>query len=146
MSFYKELVVLEPYFKSIRKLKDYLSFDLEFPKTWKLPKKFVKEEQIVEFENNSVEMRSISFVAKMNESEITNLIFNIKNVIDFNRELEEKEKLFQNKVNELKNFFEKENLQNLQGLKFEINDIKLELKNAEPEVEPSREDTGVVEK
>jgi hypothetical protein len=127
MSFYKELLVLEPYFKSIRKLKDYLSFDLEIPKTWKLPKKFVKEEQIVEFEN-------------------TNLIFNIKNVIDFNRELEEKEKLFQNKVNELKNFFEKENLQNLQGLKFEINDIKLELENAEPEVEPSREDTGVVKK
>ena len=93
MSFYKELLVLEPYFKSIRKLKDYLSFDLEIPKTWKLPKKFVKEEQIVEFENNSVEMRSISFVAKMVESEITNLIFNIKNVIDFNRELEEKEKL-----------------------------------------------------
>jgi hypothetical protein len=82
----------------------------------------------------------------MVESEITNLIFNIKNVIDFNRELEEKEKLFQNKVNELKNFFEKENLQNLQGLKFEINDIKLELENAEPEVEPSREDTGVVKK
>ena len=146
MSFYKELLVLEPYFKSIRKLKDYLSFDLEIPKTWKLPKKFVREEQIVEFENNSVEMRSISFVAKMVESEITNLIFNIKNVIDFNRELEEKEKLFQNKVNELKNFFEKENLQNLQGLKFEINDIKLELENAEPEVEPSREDTGVVKK
>ena len=146
MSFYKELLVLEPYFKSIRKLKDYLSFDLEITKTWKLPKKFVKEEQIVEFENNSVEMRSISFVAKMVESEITNLIFNIKNVIDFNRELEEKEKLFQNKVNELKNFFEKENLQNLQGLKFEINDIKLELENAEPEVEPSREDTGVVKK
>ena len=46
----------------------------------------------------------------------------------------------------LKNFFEKENLQNLQGLKFEINDIKLELENAEPEVEPSREDTGVVKK
>ena len=49
MSFYKELLVLEPYFKSIRKLKDYLSFDLEIPKTWKLPKKIVKEEQIVEF-------------------------------------------------------------------------------------------------
>lgn len=146
MSFYKEFLILNPYFKSIRKLKDYLSFDLEIPKTWKLPKKYVKEEQIVEFDNPSPTIRSISFVAKMDESEITNLISNIKNIIDFNRELEEKEKLFQNKVNELKNFFEKENLQNLQGLKFEINDVKLELKNAEPEVEPTRTDARMAKK
>ena len=59
MTFYKELEKVFPYLKSIRKLKDYLSFDLEIPKTWKLPKKYVKEEQIVEFDNPSPTIRSI---------------------------------------------------------------------------------------
>jgi hypothetical protein len=35
-------------------------------------------------------------------------------------ELEEKERLFQNKVDELKTIFEKQNLDNLKGLSFEL--------------------------
>ena len=41
MSLYKEFSSLLPYLQSVRKLENYLSFDVSFPKTWKLPKKYI---------------------------------------------------------------------------------------------------------
>ena len=41
MSLFTEFTVLFPYLQSVRKLKTYLSFDIEFPDSWKLPKKYV---------------------------------------------------------------------------------------------------------
>ena len=54
---------------------------------------------------------------------------------------EEKEKLFQDKVEELKGLFEKTNLNNLKQLKFDIKTAKIQLEDDEEEV---RTTTGVV--
>ena len=43
---FQEFNILFPYLQSVRKLKNYLSFDIEFPDTWKLPKKFVDEKKV----------------------------------------------------------------------------------------------------
>jgi len=52
-------------------------------------------------------------------------------------EREEKEKLFQSKVDELKNVFEKQSLTNLKNLKFDIKSTKnLELQDNEDELTP----------
>ena len=48
MSLYKEFSSLLPYLQSVRKLESYLSFDVSFPTTWKLPKKFVDEDKVME--------------------------------------------------------------------------------------------------
>jgi hypothetical protein len=45
-------------------------------------------------------------------------------VIKTNVEREEKERLFKNKVQELKQIFEKENLENLKGLKFDLEEFE----------------------
>ena len=45
MSLYKEFSILFPYLQSVRKIKTYLTFDVSFPNTWKLPKKFVDKVQ-----------------------------------------------------------------------------------------------------
>jgi hypothetical protein len=66
-------------------------------------------------------------------------------VIAYNKEREEKERLFQSKVDELKTIFEKQNLNNLQALKFEITEHKIELEDDEESSEPNRRDAGVVE-
>ena len=58
------------------------------------------------------------------------------NIIAYNKEREEKERLFQIKVDELKKMFEKENLNNLQALKFEITEEKIELDDAEETIKP----------
>jgi len=52
--------------------------------------------------------------------------------IKTNIEREEKEKLFKSKVQELKNIFEKEKLENLKGLKFDIEELTKFLENEEP--------------
>jgi len=89
--------------------------------------KYVNEERVVENSKQKEGVRNFSFVSEFNEIAVDELISNIKNIIHYNKEREEKERLFENKVNELKKIFEKQNLQNLQELKFEITSkIKLD--------------------
>ena len=57
MSLYKEFSTLLPYIQSVRKLKNYLSFDVSFPKTWRLPKKYIEEDKIMEQESTIIDHR-----------------------------------------------------------------------------------------
>jgi hypothetical protein len=125
MTFYKEVEKIFPYLKSIRKLKTYLSFDVELPNAWKIPKKFIIEGKVVEQEKSNPGTKLISFVSDFNEDEITLTTNNIRSIINYNKELEEKEVLFVNKVEELKRIFEKQNLDKLQNLTFDIKEYKL---------------------
>ena len=139
MSFFTEFNTLSPYLQSVRKLKTYLSFDIHFPNTWKIPKKFVDEETLLENESTETGKRFFSFVSTFNEEEVEKIINNLRNIIKYNKEREEKDKLFQTKVNELKSIFEKQNLDNLQALKFEISDDqKIELEDGEENTSPVR--------
>lgn len=131
MNFYKDIQKIFPYLKSVRKLKTYLSFDVEFSDKWKIPKKFINTDKTVELEKLNPGTKLISFVSDFNEEEINQTISNLNSIIDFNRELEEKEVLFVNKVEELKKIFEKQNLGKLQNLKFDLNDLNLNLSDEE---------------
>jgi hypothetical protein len=114
---------------------------MSFPNTWGLPKKYVNESQIVENDTQSKTHRSISFVSEFSQEGVDNTIDSIKNVIRYNKEKEEKERLFESKVIELKSLFEKEALGDLKGLEFNINQPKLNLEEDEP-----RETTSVAGK
>jgi hypothetical protein len=138
MSLYKEFSTLLPYIQSVRKLKNYLSFDVSFPKTWRLPKKYVEEDKIMEQESTIIDHRFFSFVSEITEDGVENTSKNIQNIIRYNLEREEKEQLFQNKVDELKHIFEKQNLKNLKSLQFEIKNKKIELEYDEEELEGTR--------
>jgi hypothetical protein len=130
MSLYKEFSTLFPYLQSVRKIENYLSFDISFPTTWKLPKKYVEEDKIMEQQSNSNSERLFSYVSEITESEIEKVYQNLCSIIKYNKEREEKDKLFESKVEELKKLFEKQNLEKLKGLDFHINEpnqkIKLE--------------------
>jgi len=136
MTFFKELEKIFPYLKSIRKLKGYLSIDVEISQNWKIPKKFTIESKVVEQENSQPNMRLISFVSEFNEKELSITVNNIKSIIDYNRELEEKEVLFVNKVEELKKIFEKQDLNKLQSLKFDIKEFNLQLEDEDETGKP----------
>ena len=105
MSLYKEISKLSPHLQSIRKIKDFLSIDVSFPKNWKLPKKFVEEDKIMEQQSPNPEERLISFVSEITDELIDLCVQNIENIIKYNREREEKERLFDEKVKELKVVF-----------------------------------------
>ena len=118
MSLYKEFSSLLPYLQSVRKLKEYFSFDVSFPTSWKLPKKYVDENRVVEQDSKTSTHRFFSFVSEINEEDVDRITSNIKSIVKYNLEREEKEELFENKVNELKGIFEIQNLKNLKNLKF----------------------------
>ena len=138
MSLYKEFSSLFPYLQSVRKLKNYLSFDVSFPESWKLPKKYVEEDKILQQESQIPNEKLFSFVSEFNEEEVEKIAGNVKSIINYNLEREEKERLFQSKVDELKNVFEKQSLNNLKNLKFDIKSIQnLELEDNEDEIKPT---------
>ena len=126
MSLYKEIEHIVDYCSSIRKLKTYLSFDMIFPSNWNVLKSQVDETKTV-FNKSDDKGKNISFVSEINEEAISDTISKIETVIKYNKEKEEKERLFKEKVNELKNLFEKGGLEDLKNLKFDVDEIpKLE--------------------
>lgn len=146
MSFYKELAPFVEYIQSIRKLKTYLSFDMVFPTKWSLPKSIVDDGQVVGFETEDQNMKGISFVSPLEELQISSTLTKIAKIIKLNKERELKEKLFKQTIEQLKQTFEKNDLDKLQNLYFDFDlgeeDTNLDID--EPAEEP--ESTELVEK
>jgi hypothetical protein len=108
MIYSKFITKTEKYLKSVRILKNYVSFDLIFPPNWVMVKNAPEGIEIIQ--NEDQENKITSFVCLCNSQ----LIDKLENVVDTvtktNIEREEKEKLFKSKVQELRNIFEKEKL------------------------------------
>lgn len=144
MSLFSEFSTLFPYLQSVRKLKNYLSFDVHFPTNWKIPKKFVNEEKVVEQDSKLDGFRLISFISEISEQSVFDTTSDIQNIIKYNLDREEKDRLFQNKVNELKTIFEKQSLTKLKNLIFEYKTdrITLDDDDTEESVDEPREMVG----
>jgi len=142
MSIYKELIPIIEYLGNIRKLENYIVFDVKFPMNWKVLKKYIVEDKFVN-NGSDGDFLSLSFVCEFNEIEIEQTQKNVLGIINYNLEREEKERLFELKINELKGIFEKESLDSLKVLKFDINNEKNKpsVKSKKNETKP--EDVGL---
>jgi hypothetical protein len=126
MSFYKEIIPFVEYIHSIRKLESYLSFDMTFPTKWSIPKSIVDEGQVVGFEVEDPNMKGVTFICPIGEKEVSSIIVKIGKIIKLNKERELKERLFKQTVEQLKQTFEKTDLDKLQNLYFDF-DVEDEL-------------------
>jgi hypothetical protein len=97
--------------------------------------------EILQDENNEGNIVT-SFVCQSNKDFINSLEKIMDNIIRTNIEREEKERLFKMKVKELQNIFEKEKLDSLKSLKFDIEEYNKILSN-ETESEPEQTESGV---
>jgi hypothetical protein len=120
MSFYKEILPFVEYIHSIRKLESYLSFDMKFPTKWSIPKSIVDEGQVVGFEVEDPNMKGITFISPIGEKEVSSIVVKIGKIIKLNKERELKERLFKQTVEQLKQTFEKTDLDKLQNLYFDF--------------------------
>lgn len=120
MSFYKELAPFVQYIHSIRRLETYLSFDMSFPTKWSLPKSIIDEGQVVAFNVEDTNLKGVSFVAQINESDVSLMLTKIAKIIRLNKERELKEQLFKQTIDQLKQTFEKNDLDKLQNLYFDF--------------------------
>jgi hypothetical protein len=119
------------YLKSVRVLKNYVSLDMSFPTNWVMLKN--PPEGIEFLQNETQDGKFVSSFVCENKKEFLDIV---EETLDFiittNIEREEKEKLFKSKVQELKSIFESENLDNLKGLKFDMEELTKLMSN-EPE-------------
>ena len=120
MSFYKELVPFVQYIHSMRKLETYLSFDMAFPTKWSLPKSIIDEGQVIAFNLEDQHLKGVSFVSQINENDVSVILTKIGKIIKLNKERELKEQLFKQTIDQLKQTFEKNDLDKLQNLYFDF--------------------------
>jgi len=142
MSFYKEIIPFVEYIHSIRKLESYLSFDMKFNTKWSIPKSIVDEGQVVGFEVEDQNLKGVTFICPIGEKEVSSTIVKIGKIIKLNKERELKERLFKQTVEQLKQTFEKNDLDKLQNLYFDFeNDEELNT-DLESEIELEDEQDG----
>jgi hypothetical protein len=120
MSFYQHISSFSDYLHSIRKLEDYLSFDIFFPVKWGVPKSIIDEGKIVPFESGDENYKGFSFVSSLNEKEVNDTINKIIRTIKLNKDREIKDKLFRDTIDKLKQTFEKNDLDKLKKLYFDF--------------------------
>jgi len=113
---------LRPYFYSLREIDGNVSLDMKLPLKWKYEYKNDNVKIMVQDQNETVNL--VSFVTGAN-SEGYELVFTIAGkIIQSNLELEEKEKLFQQKITELKGLFASESLDTLKDIRFIDESVK----------------------
>ena len=133
MIYSKFIEKIGKYLHSVRILKNYVSFDLTLPTTWMLLKNYPETIEVIQNEGKEGVMIT-SFVTINDKEKIDRIETIIDEIIKTNIEREEKEKLFKTKVRELQNIFEKENLENLKGLKFDIEELHKFMSNGHQEI------------
>ena len=120
MTFYNQTEPIFEYLLQIRKIENYLMFDMLFPMTWKVPKKYIIEDKFLNQGQQDDNKILLSFISDFQQKELDLIVKNIIGIINYNIEREEKERLLQVKINELKTIFDKQSLDNLKELKFDI--------------------------
>jgi hypothetical protein len=122
-----------------------------FPTKWALPKSLVDEGQIVGFEAENQNLKGISFVSATDESEVSKTLIKIAKIIKLNKEKELKERLFKETVEQLKNTFEKTDLDKLKNLNFyfeeedDTPELNVELDETEDDLEYEQDEQEPVD-
>ena len=126
MTYFNFIKSTKHYLKSVRVIKDYVSFDMIFSNTWSILKEHTKDVEVIKNNGNTEDGKVvISFVSPYDKEDINRIEECVNNIIKYNIEKEEKEKLFKSKVNELRSIFEKQKLDSLKNLKFDTNEFTL---------------------
>jgi hypothetical protein len=111
---------LRPYFYSLREIEGHISLDIKIPSTWsylEIIETYLNEIKYkVQDKNTSNYL--ISIISTANEYGYEIVVRCVHNIIKYNKEQEEKKRLFDLKLAELKKIFEEESLEKLKSINF----------------------------
>lgn len=119
---YELISSLRPYFFSLREIQDNVSLDLRIPTTWKLENvqsivgQYKSLQIKVQDKNDKSQLISIISLATQDGYDTARIC--AEEIIKYNIELEEKERLFREKVKELEILFRHESLNKLKEINF----------------------------
>lgn len=116
---FENIKSLRPYFFSLREIEGNISLDLKLPLSWKYetivaPYRSVK----IKVQDKSEKFTLISLISNATQDGYDVVFACSLEIVNVNKEEEEKRKLFQEKVKELENLFQKETLNKLKDLNF----------------------------
>jgi hypothetical protein len=114
---FESIKSLRPYFHSLREVQNNVSLDIKLPLTWKYDDIVKPYSTIsVKIQDKNTQFNLVSLVSQATQ-EGYDVVFACANeIFTFNREEEEKQKLFQQKVKELQELFKKESLDKLKEI------------------------------
>jgi hypothetical protein len=115
---------------------------MKFHTKWSIPKSIVDEGQVVGFEVEDPNMKGVTFICPIGEKEVSSIVVKIGKIIKLNKERELKERLFKQTVEQLKQTFEKTDLDKLQNLYFDFDvedglDSEIDLEDEQDGQEPT---------
>jgi hypothetical protein len=113
---------------------------MAFPIKWSLPKNIIEEGQTISFNLDNQTLKGISFVSQINENDVSVILTKIGKIIKLNKERELKEQLFKQTIDQLKQTFEKNDLDKLQNLYF---DFETDAPNLELDEQNGQESTTI---
>jgi hypothetical protein len=114
---FENIKTLRPYFHSLREVQDNVSLDIKLPLTWNFDN-IIKPYSTIGFKvqdkNDRFNLISLISTATQNGYDV---VFACANeIVKFNKEEEEKQHLFQQKVKELEELFKKQSLESLKEI------------------------------
>jgi hypothetical protein len=133
MSLYTEIKKFETYFNSLRLHENLIILDLILPLNWEI-------EKVIGSRGNKIQLKVgsktdkhkiISFYSVFDEKGTTKLEEEVKYIIKWNKDIEEKNILLNQKIIELKKIFGENNVDSLRELDINFNNAKLTLNGAE---------------
>lgn len=116
---FENIKSLRPFFFSLREIEGNVSLDIKLPLNWKYetivaPYRSIK----TKVQDKSEKFTLISLISNATQDGYDVVFACASEIVNVNKEEEEKRKLFQAKVKELENLFQKESLNKLKDLNF----------------------------
>ena len=129
---YEVIKKLRPYFFSLREIENNVSLDIKIPLGWSFNEIIQPYSSITTKIQDKNEKFTLLSLISVNNQEGYEIIFVCAlEIITFNKEEEEKQNLFKQKVKELESLFKKEKLDKLKSLNLniDINEQELEIRD-----------------
>jgi len=118
MSIYNTFNDFRPYFFSLREVNEKVCLDVKIPSNWVYDSVLLDYPTITyKIQDSKNKTDLVTFFGNCDETDYFNVFECVKLIIKTNKEIEEKERLFHEKVNELKKLFELETLDKLKEIK-----------------------------
>jgi hypothetical protein len=119
---YELISSLRPYFFSLREINENVSLDLRIPTSWRLEniQTIISQYKSLQFkvQDKNDKSQLISIISVANQDGYDTARICAEEIIKYNIELEEKDRLFKEKVKELEILFRHESLNKLKEINF----------------------------
>ena len=133
MSLYIEIKKFGNYFNSLRLHENLIILDLILPLNWEVEKVLGSRGNNIQLKvgNKTDTHKVISFYSVFDDEGTTKLEEEVKHIIKWNKDIEEKNTLLNQKIIELKKIFGENNVDSLRALDINFNHTQLKLNGTE---------------